>query len=86
MSMINKLEVVVRKIILPMDDRLVDVSVGRKGLSEIYVVNYFLKGKIDAKLAQKLISETDILFKMLSPDKKEDFVVRWEQVDEGLDD
>lgn len=78
----ENLQKVLRKIVLPINDRLVDVMVSQMGMGEIYVITYIINDRIDFSDAYKIESETRSLFNMLSPNKHEDFIVQYKMVDD----
>lgn len=78
----ENLQKVLRKIVLPINDRLVDVMVSQMGMGEIYVITYIINDRIDYGDAYEIESETRSLFNMLSPNKHEDFFVQYKMVDD----
>lgn len=78
----ENLQKVLRKIVLPINGRLVDVMVSQMGMGEIYVITYIINDRIDYGAAYEIESETRSLFNMLSPNKHEDFIVQYKMVDD----
>ena len=80
MSMREKLKRVLSKMVIPMNDRLVDVEVGQWGMGEIYLVTYFANDRIDYADGYKIEKETRRLFTMLSPEKHESIIIQYRMV------
>lgn len=74
----ENLERVLRKIVLPMFDRLSDVSVTKMGTTYgTYVVTYLINDRIDYHDSFTIEKETKSLFDMLAPERGTTFMVRF---------
>lgn len=79
----KNLQRVLKKIVVPMNDRLVDVFVSEKGLrGRMYIITYIINDRIDFSDGYKIEKETRSLFHMLSPNKDEDFMIQYKMIDD----
>ena len=83
MIMEENLERVLRKIVLPLFDRLSDVKVTKMGrTNDTYVITYFINDRIDYSDGFIIEKETKSLFDMLGPEKGESFIVQYRTIAE----
>jgi len=76
------LENLLRKVVLPINDRLVDVKVSKKSKNNFYIITYYINDRIDYHDAFIIERETNTLFNMLSPAKGESFMIQYRSVAE----
>ena len=84
--MIERLEKVLRKVVLPMSEGILDVEINVLGRNDIYRITYLVKDDVEFELLEDMERETATLFAMLSPKENEKFVVNYKLIEEGLDD
>lgn len=72
MNLIDPLDRVARRLILPLNDKLIDVEVFKSNMRrDTYVVQFIMSEFIPSKDREEYILEMHNLFKMLSPKKHE---------------
>jgi len=84
--MIERLEKVLRKVVLPMSEGILDVEINVLGRNDIYRITYLVKDDVEFELLEDMERETATLFAMLSPKENEKCVVNYKLIEEGLDD
>jgi hypothetical protein len=78
--MVESLQNVLEKIILPQYPTISHLEVSVLGLGAIYKVLYYTDGPITIPDAYKIMHETTSLFKMLGPTREEDLIVNFEKI------
>lgn len=72
MNLIDPLDRVARRLILPLNDKLIDVEVFKSNMRrDAYVVQFIMSEFIPSKDREEYILEMHNLFNMLSPKKHE---------------
>lgn len=75
----ERLEKVLNRLVVPINDRLDYARVSSLGIKgKIVVITYYILDRIDYQDAFEIERETRNMFEMLSPDKDESFVIRYE--------
>lgn len=81
--MIEALEKILNKIVVPMNDRLIGVDVRQMGMGEIYLITYIIRDRIDYQDGYYIERETQNMFNMLGPQTGESFIVQYKMLEEN---
>ena len=83
MNMEKTLEKVVRRFVLPMNDRLVDVKVGSaKNAFNDYKITYFTSDRVDFGDCAKIAMETRTFFNMLGPKEGSNVIINFRSIND----
>ena len=81
--MVEAFENILRKIVVPAFDNIVDVQVTQMGLSDIFLVRYYVKEwGFSGPEAHEITTETVSMFQMLGPDKNGDVFIEYRKISE----
>lgn len=65
-----------------MNDRLVGVKISQMGMGNFYVITFFINDRIEYDDGYKIEKEVRDLFTMLGPEKKEDFIIQYNLIED----